>query len=371
METIGYVSKWGHPVGWLIVVALLLAWLAGHWQTYPTPRMVIVATVVAVASLLTLWWPAISFALAGLNIAWLASSIFDAWQCPRASQFQVRRRTGKIVSLQKSHPVTLEIAYFGRRRITFQLVDDIPFEFAAVPHAATVTLDAESRATVRYRLQASRRGAFSQEFLSLRVPSRLGLWCRFLRIACPSSLQVYPDLRQMEEYLLLARTNRLALMGVRRTRKIGQDHEFERLRDYTPDDQFKHIDWRSTARRQKLTVRDYQSSQSQRLVFMIDCGRMMHQHVAGLSLLDHALNACLMLSYVALRQGDAAGMMLFGGPGPHVCAAGGWQESNESPAEGIVRHLSPDGRNTLRPGISALDASLSPSGTRYSGDQRD
>jgi uncharacterized protein (DUF58 family) len=109
----------------------------------------------------------------------------------------------------------------------------------------------------------------------------------------------------------LARTNRLSLLGVRRTRRIGQDNEFERLRDYTPDDNYKHIDWRSTARRRKLTVRDFQTNQSQRLMFMLDCGRMMTNEAAGLSLLDHALNAMLMLSYVALTHGDSVGLICF------------------------------------------------------------
>jgi uncharacterized protein (DUF58 family) len=100
-------------------------------------------------------------------------------------------------------------------------------------------------------------------------------------------------------------------MGVRRTRKIGQDNEFERLRDYTLDDNYKHIDWRTTARRGKLTVKDFQASQSQRLMFLVDCGRMMTNEASGVSLLDHALNAVLMLSFVALRQGDAVGMIAF------------------------------------------------------------
>ncbi|MCA9207702.1 MAG: DUF58 domain-containing protein, partial [Planctomycetales bacterium] len=112
-------------------------------------------------------------------------------------------------------------------------------------------------------------------------------------------------------YAVLARTNRLSLLGVRRTRKIGQDNEFERLRDYTLDDNYKFIDWRSTARRGKLTVKDFQTSQSQRIVFMLDCGRMMTNTSANLSLLDHSLNAMLMLSFVALRQGDSVGLICF------------------------------------------------------------
>jgi len=110
---------------------------------------------------------------------------------------------------------------------------------------------------------------------------------------------------------VLARTNRLSLLGVRRSRKVGQDHDFERLRDYSPDDNYKHIDWRATARRNKLTVKQFQTSQSQRIVFLLDCGRMMNNEASGLSLLDHALNAMLMLAYVALQQGDSVGLVCF------------------------------------------------------------
>jgi uncharacterized protein (DUF58 family) len=164
---------------------------------------------------------------------------------------------------------------------------------------------------VHYELRASRRGSFTLDNIYLRVRSLLGLWQRFLTCPHHSVLHVYPDMKQLGEYAILARTNRLSLMGVRRTRKIGQDHDFERLRDYTPDDNYKHIDWRTTARRSKLTVKDFQTSQSQRIVFLLDCGRMMTNLAAGLSLLDHSLNAMLMLSYVALEQGDAVGLICF------------------------------------------------------------
>jgi uncharacterized protein (DUF58 family) len=122
---------------------------------------------------------------------------------------------------------------------------------------------------------------------------------------------VYPDMKQIAEYAVLARTNRLSLMGVRRTRKIGQDNEFERLRDYSHDDNYKHIEWRTTARRNKLTVKDYQTNQSQRILFLLDCGRMMTNVAHDLSLLDHSLNAMLMMSYVALRQKDQVGLICF------------------------------------------------------------
>jgi uncharacterized protein (DUF58 family) len=118
-------------------------------------------------------------------------------------------------------------------------------------------------------------------------------------------------MKQLSHYALLARTNRLSLIGVRRTRRIGQDSDFERLRDYSRDDNYRHIDWRSTARRRKLTVRQFQSDQSQRVMFLLDCGRMMTNERDGYSLLDHALNSALMMAYVALQQGDSVGMLCF------------------------------------------------------------
>ncbi|MCA9142622.1 MAG: DUF58 domain-containing protein, partial [Planctomycetales bacterium] len=189
--------------------------------------------------------------------------------------------------------------------------DDIPDEFIAEPEEFSTRMEPRSRVTMHYEFRSRRRGAFTLTQVYLRTRSFLGLWRRFLNYPVETVIHVYPDMKQMSEYAILARTNRLSLMGVRRTRKIGQDNEFERLRDYTLDDNYKHIDWRTTARRNKLTVKDFQTNQSQRIIFLLDCGRMMTNNSSGLSLLDHSLNAMLMLSFVALRQGDSVGLVAF------------------------------------------------------------
>ena len=111
---------------------------------------------------------------------------------------------------------------------------------------------------------------------------------------------------------MLARRDRLSTLGVRRSRRLGTDNEFERLRDYIEGDEPRHMDWRATARRRKLTVRAHQVNQSQRLIFLIDCGRMMAGDTGGgLSPLDHAFNAMLMLAHVALIRGDQVGLLAF------------------------------------------------------------
>ncbi len=124
---------------------------------------------------------------------------------------------------------------------------------------------------------------------------------------------------RLPRFTMLARRDRLSTIGLRRSRRLGTDNEFERLRDYIEGDDPRHIDWRATARRRKLTCRAFQHNQSQRIVFLIDCGRLMAGDTGdGLSPLDHAFNAMLLLAHVALitgRPGRPAGLL---GPGAGV-----------------------------------------------------
>jgi uncharacterized protein (DUF58 family) len=189
--------------------------------------------------------------------------------------------------------------------------DDLPPHFTATPAQHKLELPPRGVVTMRHKLMPLRRGAFDLENVYVQLTSPARFWILQKTLPVKNRLNVYPDMKQLGDYALLARTNRLSLIGVRRTRRIGQDSDFERLRDYTPDDNYRHIDWRSTARRRKLTVRQFQSDQSQRVIFLLDCGRMMTNERAGYSLLDHALNATLMLAYVALMQGDEVGLLCF------------------------------------------------------------
>ena len=226
-------------------------------------------------------------------------------------RFSAERKVLKIASLRKRHDV--ELTLDNRSRFTFHLdlIDDLDQSWSAEPASFGVRLKPRTRLVLTYRFRPSRRGKFSLDGLHLKLRSPLDFWWRYSKYPIELEVYVYPDMAQLRDYAILARTNRLSLLGVRRTRKVGQDNEFERLRDYTPDDNFRHMDWRATARRNRLTVRDFQVNQSQRLIFLIDCGRMMSNEAAGIPMLDHAINAMLMASYVALRQGDSVGLLCF------------------------------------------------------------
>ena len=229
----------------------------------------------------------------------------------RAKHFSCSRTIGGTGSLGKKYPVQLRVVNRGMLSCRVVLRDDLPPGFTVTPSEFKTTLPRQSNTEFTYDYVSDQRGKVDLQTVFLNVGSPLGLWRAYYEIPTESSVNVYPDIQQISEYDLLARTNRLSLLGMRKSRSIGQDNEFERLRDYTQDDNFKHIDWRSTARRQKLTVRDYQANQSQQIIFMIDCGRMMTGTHEKIAIIDHAINAMLMLSYIALRQGDSVGLITF------------------------------------------------------------
>lgn len=258
-----------------------------------------------------LGWPDLLLVVAMADVAVALVGLADLWNIPGVRVFSAERSVARIASLQVAHRVTLVVTNHSRQAYVVAIRDDVPTEFQSTPEEFSIRLAGSSRATMHYEFRAYRRGAWPLKHVFLQVHSRLGFWRRFFKYDVHSDVHVYPDMKQLSEYAVLARTNRLSLVGVRRTRRIGQDNEFERLRDYTLDDNYKYLDWRATARRSKLTVKDFQTNQSQRLVFLLDCGRMMTNEAGGLSLLDHSLNAMLMLSFVALRQGDSVGLLCF------------------------------------------------------------
>lgn len=295
----------------LAAVAAPLLAVAWWLQVFPRRRLVLLALVPGLLSLLILGFPEFRWPLLALDGAILLLVLADLLTLPSSRSFSVERHAGRVASLKKLHRVGLVLLNHSRRRFDVTVRDGVPHLLAPDPAEFHVDMPPRSRMDLDYALRPGRRGAFSIEAAHLRVRSKIGFWQRLIDCPVRTTIHVYPDMKQLSQYALLARTNRLSLMGVRRTRRVGQDHDFERLRDYSIDDNYRHIDWRATARRQKLTVKDFQTSQSQRIVFLVDCGRMMTNQAAGLSLLDHSLNAMLMMSYVALRQGDSVGLVTF------------------------------------------------------------
>ena len=242
---------------------------------------------------------------------------------------------------------------------SLRLRDDVPDEFAAEPAAFEVDVPGRRQAVLAYRFVPKRRGTYVFEQVDALVASRLGFWRRQCSWPLRTEVRVYPDIHQIARYTMLARRDRLSTMGVRRSRRLGTDNEFERLRDYIEGDDPRHIDWRATARRRKLTCRAFQLNQSQRIIFLIDCGRMMAGDTGdGLSPLDHAFNAMLLLAHVALIRGDQVGLARLLGPGPGLRPARRRPAADQPAGAQRPQRLSRAGRASLRPGLHRAGAAL-------------
>jgi uncharacterized protein (DUF58 family) len=222
----------------------------------------------------------------------------------------VQRTAPDVMSLSRRNRVTLRVRSESRLALLASVTDDL-FEGAeARDLPVKVALGARGVATVDYHLEPSQRGAHQLGDHHVRLPSPLGLWLLQRRIPAKKAVRVYPDLKQLQQFDALAKQDR-ELSFVRASRLKGGESEFARLRDHVPDDDIKRMDWKATARRQKLTVREYQLESNQNIMFLLDAGRVMTGLDSGISRFDHALNASLMLAHVAARGGDRVGALGF------------------------------------------------------------
>lgn len=222
----------------------------------------------------------------------------------------VVRRAPAVLSIGRPNVISLDVRSLARRKLHVRVQEDLFPSAESEELPLETDLPPRGHATLKYRVTPSRRGAHVLGDHYVRYPSPLGLWIRQYPISARSPVKVYPDLEAVRGYELLARQDRDPA-GVRASRRLGGESEFERLREYRREDEYRSIDWRATARRKKLTAREYQLESDQNVVFLIDAGRLMTAESANLSLFDHALNATLMLSHVASRGGDKVSMMAF------------------------------------------------------------
>ena len=157
-----------------------------------------------------------------IDSAVVLTALVDFFTLPSRRAFHAERSVGHIASLQKPHKVKLLIDYLGRTERQIEVRDDVPLGFDPQPDVFHLKLKARSRATMHYQMRPDRRGALALENIYIRAGSRIGLWRNYITLPVRSPLSVYPDMKQLSEYAVLARTNRLSLMGLRRTRRVGK-----------------------------------------------------------------------------------------------------------------------------------------------------
>ena len=192
-----------------------------------------------------------------------------------------------------------------------EVIDEVPFIFQRRDVLFKARIRKQGDATISYALRPTQRGVYGFGHVRVFVSSPLGLVQRRFTCCEPQDVKVYPSYLMLRQYELLAMSNNLTEMGIKRIRRIGHNTDFEQIKDYVVGDDYRTINWRATARRHQLMVNVYQEERSQQVFSVIDKGRMMQQTFLEMTLLDYAINASLVLSYVAVNKQDKAGLITF------------------------------------------------------------
>lgn len=251
-------------------------------------------------------WVALSYI-----VAVGALLLFDWRLAETTSRFELERQHDARLSLGADNAIELILNNRGQRPLKFWVRDEPPERFKTEVGILKGEVAGHHEWRETYHVQPIRRGDYEFGDLNIRWQGPLALILRQRRFETADTVKVYPNLLNVRRYDLLLRRNRLQEIGLRHTRMFGEGTEFERLREYLPDDQYSRIDWKATARRHRPVTVEYQTERSQNVVAVVDTGRMMQSPVNAIAKLDYVINAVLLLAYVATGKGDKIGLMTF------------------------------------------------------------
>ncbi|RYU78006.1 DUF58 domain-containing protein [Hymenobacter persicinus] len=227
-----------------------------------------------------------------------------------------RRVLGEKLANGSDNEVAIYLENTYRFAVRTETIDEIPPQFQRRDVLFQAALKPGETQIIRYQLRPVKRGEYHFGALNVFAASPLGLVRRRFRYGQAQMVPVYPSFLQMRQYELLAISNRLTEVGVKRIRRVGRSMEFEQLRSYVPGDDPRTINWKASARRSSaendtLVVNHFQDERAQQVYCLIDKGRVMRMPFDGLSLLDYAINATLVLSNIAILKHDKAGLITF------------------------------------------------------------
>jgi uncharacterized protein (DUF58 family) len=235
----------------------------------------------------------------------------DGYALYQTKGIQASRRCADRFSNGDDNEVSIRVESTYPRPISLEIIDEIPFIFQNRDISFRTTLQPDEGKTIRYHLRPTRRGVYSFGQIRVFVTGKIGLLSRRYTCGKPQDIKVYPSYLMLHRYELLAMSDNLTELGIKRIRRVGHQTEFEQIKEYVKGDDYRTINWKASARRHELMVNVYQDERSQQIYSVIDKGRVMQQAFRGMTLLDYAINASLVLSYVAMRKEDKAGLVTF------------------------------------------------------------
>jgi uncharacterized protein (DUF58 family) len=283
-----------------------LLWLVTAWLA-----CAVVASILAIPMVATIWQIVGGVIAVLLTADWLVTYLHIKDKGDKQT-FTVERRAALTIPVGVAHEIYLKVTNHTSLAATLHLYDGHSERGTAIGLPIVSTIPAGRFGQYQYTFTPLVRGDLMFGRTHLRIRSALGLWLLPFTAGAPLVIRSFPNYAAVTRYALLAVDNRLSQIGLLKRQRRGEGMDFHQLRDYRDGDSPRAIDWKATARHVKLIAREYQDERDQQVLFLLDCSRRMNAKDDVLSHFDHTLNAILLLTYVAIRQGDAAGLMTFG-----------------------------------------------------------
>ncbi|HEX7314831.1 MAG TPA: DUF58 domain-containing protein [Pyrinomonadaceae bacterium] len=264
---------------------------------------------------LSLSWgrPGLRWAALAFDAGLLALAVIDSRRSRLPAGVEIFREFGGRFHIGAETEVRVRVDNHTPRTLRLKLKDEYPPELELLsPREAELTLGPQESKALVYALKPHRRGRFEFGRVAVRAQSRLGLAWREERAGETVSIKVYPNVRRAREAELKALGARSLVAAQRRAAWRGEGRDFESLREYVPGDELRHVSWSATARRGRLTTRQYQIERDQTVLIALDAGRLMTARIERESKFDTAIHAALALMSAARRAGDHAGLLVFG-----------------------------------------------------------
>ena len=283
--------------------------MSASWFPVPQLRLVVAA---AVLSILVATAPGSStVGLLVVNLVLLLVALVDWRLAPSPADADIERRVPGVVSLGQVASITWSVTNPGPRTLRLVLADELAPSLRAQRRRVGIEVPSKGRAAATVEVRPTRRGRFELRQIAVRVVGPIGLAARQSTQVRPATLRVYPPFASRDEAELRINKARILEVGLRSAQGRGGGTEFDAMREYGPDDEFRRIDWSSTARVGKPIVRTYRAERNQTVLLLLDNGRVMAGRVADVPRVEHAMDAVMMLTAVSTRLGDRCGLVAF------------------------------------------------------------
>jgi uncharacterized protein (DUF58 family) len=227
------------------------------------------------------------------------------------AKIKAQRKLLTQLSLGDENTIRILLENQYRMPVSVRVIDELPFQLQIRDFEVKLSLKPLEKKEIHYTIKPEERGLFEFNAINIYVSSIMGLVERRITVEAHEEVKVYPSVFQMRKYELQVFSKTAIFQGIKKVRRIGNNNEFEQIKNYVQGDDLRSINWKATSRRNELMVNQYQEERSQQVYCLIDKSRSMQMPFENLTLLDYAINSTLVLSNIILKKGDKAGVITF------------------------------------------------------------